>query len=70
MQRTLDDVRREGLKALRDRLGRADMLRFLQQFEPGSGDYSQERHPWVTTISLEEIEQIASGDETSSSPSD
>lgn len=69
MQRTLDDVRREGLKALRDRLGRADMIRFLQQFEPGSGDYSQDRQAWVGTMSLEEIEQIAGNDEADSSNS-
>lgn len=35
MQRTLDEVRREGLEALRERLGRADMIRFMQQFETG-----------------------------------
>ena len=69
MQRTLDDVRREGLKALRDRLGRADMIRFLQQFEPGSGDYSQDRQSWVGTMSLEEIEQIAGNDEADTSNS-
>ena len=33
MQRSLDEVRQQGLDALRQRLGRADMIRFLQQFE-------------------------------------
>ena len=46
MQRTLNEVRQEGLEALRERLGRADMIRFLQQFETGSGDYARERHEW------------------------
>ena len=62
MQRTLDEVRREGLEALRERLGRADMIRFLQQFDAGSGDYSKERHAWVDEITLEEIERLASDD--------
>lgn len=60
MHRTLDEVREEGLKALRERLGRADMIRFLQQFETGSGDYVQERHAWVDRITLGEIEDEAS----------
>lgn len=58
MQRTLDEVRQEGLEALLERLGRADMIRFLQQFEPGNGDYSQERHEWVDQTTLEEIERL------------
>lgn len=59
MQRTLDEVRREGFEALRERLGRADMIRFLQQFETGLGDYAKERHEWVDRTSLEDIERLA-----------
>jgi hypothetical protein len=60
MHRTLDEVRQEGLEALRERLGRADMLRFLQQFETGSGDYARERHEWVDKLTLDDIERDAS----------
>ena len=59
MQRTLDEIRREGFEALRERLGRADMIRFLQQFETGRGDYAKERHEWVDRTSLDEIERLA-----------
>ena len=59
MPRTIDEVRREGLDALRERLGRADMIRFLQQFETGRGDYSNERHEWADRLTLEEIERLA-----------
>lgn len=52
MHRTLDDIRREGLDALRKRLGRAGMIRFLQQFETGAGDYAAERHAWVDATPL------------------
>jgi uncharacterized protein YciU (UPF0263 family) len=55
MARTLDEVYRQGLEALRDRLGRADMIRFLQQFERGSGDYAKERQAWVDRTSMAEL---------------
>ena len=60
MQRSLDEVRQEGLDALRQRLGRADMIRFLQQFETGHGDYAQERHAWVDQVTVDELESLAS----------
>jgi hypothetical protein len=58
MGRTQDEIYREGLQALRDRLGRAGMVRFLQQFETGQGDYAQARHKWVDRITLEELRQL------------
>ena len=59
MTPTLDDIRRAGLEALRERLGRAGMVRFLQQFENGSGDYSRERHEWADRTKLEELRKRA-----------
>lgn len=59
MGRTLDDIYREGLQALRDRLGRAGMVRFLQQFESGCGDYARERHAWVDQMSLDDLRAAA-----------
>jgi hypothetical protein len=55
MRMTPDEIQRQGLEALRERLGRAGMIRFLQQFETGSGDYARERHEWVDRMSLEEL---------------
>ncbi len=52
---TLEQIRREGLEALRERLGRAGMIRFLGQFENGDGDYAKDRHEWVDRTSLAEI---------------
>jgi hypothetical protein len=57
--RTLDEIYREGLQALRDRLGRAGMVRFLQQFETGSGDYARERRAWVDRTSLDDLRALA-----------
>ena len=59
MHRTLDDIRRIGLAALRARLGRAGMIRFLQQFETGSGDYARDRHAWVDRTALADLQKCA-----------
>ena len=44
---TLDQIRRKGLHALHRELCPVGMVRFLQQFETGSGDYTKERHAWL-----------------------
>lgn len=45
--RTLDQIRRQGLEALRRELGPVETVRFLQQFDSGQGDYSKERDQWL-----------------------
>lgn len=52
---TPEDIRREGLLALEERLGRAGMLRFLQQFDRGRGDYAKERHAWVDSLTMDDV---------------
>lgn len=59
MTQTLDEIRREGLAALRQRLGRAGMIRFLQQFSSGKGDYAKDRHAWVDRTSMTELRKAA-----------
>jgi hypothetical protein len=59
MSETLEEIRRKGLEALRKTLGRAGMIRFLQQFSTGSGDYARTRHEWVDRMSLEQIFSLA-----------
>lgn len=44
---TLDEIRRAGVEALRRELGAVGMVRFLQQFETGTGDYTEERRQFV-----------------------
>ena len=41
------------------RSGKAGMIRFMQQFATGSGDYASERHSWVDQTSLEDIRNAA-----------
>jgi hypothetical protein len=44
---TLEQIRLTGLKALARDLGPVGLVRFLQQFETGYGDYTAERHLWL-----------------------
>jgi hypothetical protein len=64
MPLTLEQIRRKGLAALRRELGKEGMIRFLQQFETGSGNYARERHPWVDQTSLDDIRKAANGKRT------
>jgi hypothetical protein len=54
---TPESLRQAGLDALRRDLGVAGMVRFLQQFEMGSGDYTAERWRWLAADA--EVESLA-----------
>jgi hypothetical protein len=56
---TLDEIRTAGLAALRERLGLVGMVRFLQMFSNGSGDYVKSRRKWVERTTLAEIRKLA-----------
>lgn len=55
MKMTPSEIRSKGYKALVDALGVPGMIRFLQQFDTGYGDYTKERHQWLDQVTLEEI---------------
>ncbi|RKU34774.1 hypothetical protein C6496_19230 [Candidatus Poribacteria bacterium] len=44
-----------GLEILLDTLGSAGRIRFLEQCEPISGDYTAERHKWLDGLDMETI---------------
>ena len=52
---TLEQIRVNGLKALSRDLGPVGLVRFLQQFETGYGDYTSERHAWLDKHRVREI---------------
>ena len=58
MTQTLEEIRCHGLEALRSRLGRAGMIRFLQQFSTGEGDYTQSLKAWVHQTSMADLGAI------------
>lgn len=51
----LDEIRQAGLEALYRELGPVGMVRFLQQFENGSGDYTAERAELLGNSTVAEI---------------
>lgn len=55
MELTPIELNPKGFKALVDALGYVDAVRFLKQFDNGTGDYTQERHQWLDQISLDDI---------------
>lgn len=56
-QMTLEEIRIVGLKAIADELGPIGLVRFLQMFETGKGNYSEDRHEWMDRLTGEEIDQ-------------
>ena len=49
------EIRAIGIQALQDALGSVGSVRFIQQFDPGEGDYTKEKQN-AQDLSLEEIE--------------
>lgn len=52
---TLNQVRKEGLNALLKALGPIGMIRFLQQFETGKGNYTIEREDWLGDMKVQDV---------------
>lgn len=52
---SLYQIRMEGWKALTERLGPAGAMRFMMQYDPGHGDYSQERHEMFAALTLDDL---------------
>jgi hypothetical protein len=49
----LSEIQRIGLEVLLERLGPVGLIRFLQQFETGHGDYTAEREQWLVETDLD-----------------
>ena len=52
---SLREIRAAGLEALARELGPVGMVRFLQQFETGRGDYTRERETWLEAETVESL---------------
>jgi hypothetical protein len=53
--RPLAEITARGTEILIREMGVVDALRFLNQFHPGSGDYTKERGHWLNKLSQGEI---------------
>jgi hypothetical protein len=57
MTMTGEQIRLRGLAALRKELGRAGLVRFLEHFEAGQGDYTSVRSKLLAGLTMEELRQ-------------
>jgi hypothetical protein len=48
------ELRREGWLALTERLGVSGAIRFLMQYDPGHGDYTEERRELFADLTLDQ----------------
>ena len=53
--RPLSEINQQATEILTREMGVVDALRFLSQFNMGSGDYTKERDQWLSDLTLEEI---------------
>ncbi|MDE5597708.1 MAG: hypothetical protein K2J04_07740 [Lachnospiraceae bacterium] len=51
------EIRNVGIKALQEALGPVGMVKFMQQYDMGYGDYTQEKQE-QPDISLDEIDML------------
>ena len=63
---TPQQIRSAGLAALSRELGLVGMIRFMQQFEMGQGDYSKDRHNWLDQYSVDDIAKMIQKKKTGS----
>ena len=56
--RTLNEIRKRGIEALAKALGPIGMVRFIQSFDLGKGDYTKERFQWLEQDMDEIIDEI------------
>ena len=56
--RELERIRREGLKALKDKLGVEGMIKFIQMYSDGTGDYTKEKYESDEELTIEDFEKF------------
>mgnify|MGYP004674862719 FL=1 len=56
--RELEKIRREGLKALKEKLGVDGMIKFIQMYSDGTGDYTKDREEILKDVTIEDFEKF------------
>lgn len=54
----LEKIRKEGLKALKDKLGVEGMIKFIQMYSNEKGDYTKEKYENQEELTIEEFEKF------------
>lgn len=57
-QNELEKIRKEELKALREKLGTHEFIKLLQSYSEGKGDYTEERIELLKNITKEDVEKF------------
>jgi hypothetical protein len=52
----LETIRQEELKALKEKLGPIGMIKFIQMYSDGKGDYTAEREELLKNTTIEDFE--------------
>lgn len=56
--RELERIRREGLKALKEKLGIEGMIKFIQMYSDGEGNYTEEKNEILKDTTIEDFEKF------------
>lgn len=53
--KNIDNIKKDGLEALSERLGPVGMVQFIRLLDSGNGDFTQERREILDDVRKEEI---------------
>lgn len=53
----LERIRQEGLKALKEKLGTVGMIKFIQMYSDGEGDYTEKRKEKLASLKEEDLQK-------------
>lgn len=53
----LEKIREEGLKALKEKLGPVGMIKFIQMYSDGKGDYTEERKEKLQSLTKKDLQK-------------
>ena len=56
--RELEKIRRDGLKALKEKLGVEGMIKFIQMYSDGKGDYTEERREHLKNLDKKDLQNF------------
>ncbi len=56
--RELEKIRRDGLKALKEKLGVEGMVKFIQMYSDGKGNYTEEREELLKEVTIEDFDKF------------
>ncbi len=59
-QTPINQVRERGNRALLEKLGPVDYLRFLRDLGTGAGDYTRQRHRWLGKLTIDDLDRLVS----------